>query len=132
MKLVPASVVWPGVWTTVVPYLTRALEKAQVPEWTLDQVYDNVASGQWALYGVVDNWNVVGAGVVAVSDYGLRRVLEVVLFGADEHTKTWEGVLDSLKEVAKSMGCAAIRCEGRPGWERALEMKRINLFEIEV
>jgi hypothetical protein len=114
------------------PYLQRALDKAQVPEWTLDQVYDNLVSGQWGLYAVVEDGRVVGAGTVAVSDYGLRRVLEVVAFGADEHTRTWENVLDSLKEIAKSMGCAAIRCEGRPGWERVLEMKRINLFEIEV
>ncbi|WBC28584.1 hypothetical protein TPMD04_33 [Thiohalocapsa phage LS06-2018-MD04] len=122
----------PGVWPAVEPYLSRALEKAQVPEWTLSQVYDNVVSGRWALYALIENQCVIGAGVVAVSDYGLRRVLEVVMFGADEHTRAWEDMLDSLKRIAKSLKCAAIRCEGRPGWERVLKMRRINLFELEV
>jgi hypothetical protein len=113
-------------------HLRRALDRPENKDWTFEQAAWSCAQGRWGLYRVMDDDRCVGAGIVAVQEYGLRRVLEVVAFGADDHTKTWQEVLHSVQELAKSLNCQAIRTEGRPGWERVLRMQRINVYELEV
>ena len=132
MKLVPCSIDWPGARQQVIPYLERALAKQQRPDWDLPGVLRNVESAQWTLYGVVEGETVIGAGVLAVQQFGLRRVLEVVFYAADEHTETWETLLSDLADLARTWGCSAIRCEGRPGWERVLGMQKLNIMEVPV
>ena len=114
-------------------YLEKSIGKTLCQDWTLEQIYRQLVMGGWELYLVkTQEQDIVGAGVVALQEVGQRRLLEVVFFGSDDHLRTWESVLKSLKDVAKRFGCSAIRFEGRPGWEKVLNAKRVNLFEVEV
>jgi hypothetical protein len=132
VRLVPGSIEWPGTYQQVIPYLQAALDKGGDQDWTIYQVVENLAQHRWWLYGVLVEDNIVGAGVVCVQVLGVRRVLEVVLFGCDSQANVYQDALNCLKSIAKSMGCTAIRCEGRKGWKKALNAKRINTIEIEV
>jgi hypothetical protein len=133
MRLVQASIDYPGTQADVQPFLVSALSKGGDQYWSLEQVYEQVRSGQWGLWAVVDDDDtVVGAGVTAIQQYGLTRVLEVVLFGAKSQSREWLATLEELKNIGRRLGCSAIRCEGRPGWERTLHAKRLNVFEVEI
>ena len=113
-------------------HLSASLARSGCEDWSVDQMLYQAWAGRWKLFEARDGDKVVGAGVVGIQDFGKRRILEVIAFGADAHTKPWLDTLNSLKAFAKSLDCHAIRCEGRPGWKRVLKAKQINLFEIEV
>lgn len=132
VRLVPGSIEWPGTYKQVIPYLQAALDKGGDQDWAIYQILENLAHHRWLLYGVLKNDTLVGAGVVCVQALGVRRILEVVLFGCDSQANVYQDALNCLKGIAKSMGCTAIRCEGRKGWAKALNAKRINMIEIEV
>jgi hypothetical protein len=132
VRLVPGSIRWPGTYEQVVPYLQKALDKGGDRDWAIYHVVENLSTGQWVLYGVLKNGALVGAGVVCIQHMGQRRFMEIVLFGCDPHANIYEDALNCLKDIAKSFGCGAIRCEGRKGWVKALKAKRINTIEIEV
>ena len=133
MMLVRGSSRWPETWSQVEPYLRDALTKGGDKDWSLEQIRGNLDSGRWGLYGVVsEEEGLVGAGCTAVSSYGLRNVLEIILFAANINSGQWVETLAQLKQEAKLMGCTAIQGRGRPGWARYLKAEPVNLFEIEV
>jgi hypothetical protein len=99
----------------------------------MDQVLDQIRCESWALYGLLDEADeVVGAGVVAVKITGRRRLLEVILLGAEKHSVMWPAAISELKALAAHLGCSAIQGQGRPGWQRWLGAKPLNTFELEV
>ena len=131
--MVRGSSRWPGTWAQVEPYLADALAEGADKDWSLGQVRENLDSGRWGLYGVVtDDGRLIGAGCTAIASYGLRNVLEIILFAANINSGQWVETLVQLKLEAKLMGCAAIQGRGRPGWTRYLQAEPVNLFEIEV
>jgi hypothetical protein len=132
VTVVPGSIKWPGTYTQVVGYIQAALDKGGDQDWAIYHVIENLTKGRWALYGVLNDGALVGAGVVCVQQFGQRRVLEVVLFGADKGSNVYADALNCLKDIAKSLGCRAIRCEGRKGWKKALKAKQINVIELEI
>ena len=133
MRLVHASIDWPGTWEQVMPHLSKAMAEGMYRDWTLEQVREQVLAGLWGLYGVVDDeGQVIGAGVVTVAVTGRRRALEVLLFGAIASTHTWRDLLAPLKDLARSMDCSVLKGQGRPGWARALEgATAIACFEVD-
>lgn len=132
VALVQGNIAWPGVEATVRPYLRSAMSAGADRDWTLDQVLEQLHAGAWGLYGVSDGDHLVGAGVTAITCYGKRNVLEIILFGADINSQQWKETLNSLKEQAKLRGCSAVVGRGRPGWARYLGATPIHQFEIEV
>jgi hypothetical protein len=102
-------------------------------DWTMDQVLAQIRSENWALYGLLGAADeVIGAGVVAVKTTGRRRILEVILFGAGDHSVAWPESINELKTLATRLGCSVIQGQGRPGWHRWLGAKSLNTFELEI
>ena len=132
LTLVRGGIDWPGVQAAVSPYLRLAMQEGADRDWSFDQVLEMLRDGRWALYGVVRDGTLIGAGATTVTAYGKRRVLEIILFGADINSEDWVETLNSLKEQAKLMGCSAVVGRGRPGWARYLRATPIHAFEIEV
>ena len=122
---------WPGTWSQVEPYLVDAMTEGADKDWSLEQVREQLDNGVWGLYGVAgDDGRLIGAGVTAITRYGQRSVMEIILFGADINSEQWKETLSALKEEAKLMGCKAIHGRGRPGWARYLGATPIHSFEV--
>jgi hypothetical protein len=114
------------------PFLESGYAEGAHKDWSMAQILDRVRSEEWAMYATVSEKKVTGAGVVCVSQYGIRRVLEIVLFGAEQNSLEWAETLNDLKVVARRLGCNAIQGRGRAGWARYLRATPIHVFEIEV
>jgi len=125
---------WPGAWGTIRGFLKDALERGNgYKDWSLEDFHEAAVSGHVALWGLVDNNHVYGAGVTAVTHYPQRRVLEVVAFGCERNTEEqWLSLREHFLELARSFGCSAILGTGRPGWARKLGAEERRVFEIAV
>jgi hypothetical protein len=133
MRLVRGAIDWPGTADAVLPFLQAAHAEGAYRDWSMEQVLDHLRAEHWALYGTVDDeGHLLGAGVVCITRYGQRSVLEIILFGAELQSQQWVETLDQLKAVARRNGCSAVQGRGRPGWARYLGASPINTFELEV
>lgn len=132
VSLEQVDISWDGVEETVLPYLNAAMVRGENRDWTMEQVLEKLRENDWGLYLVMDRGKPIGAGVTAITCYGMRKVLDIIMFGADIQSKEWKKVLDSLKAQAKLHGCSAVGGRGRPGWARYLGATPVNAFELEV
>jgi len=125
---------WPGAWGTVRGFLKDALERGGGnKDWSLEDLFKAAIVDQVALWGLVSNNHVYGAGVTVVTQYPQRRVLEVLAFGCERDTEEqWMPVLEQLQSLALAHGCSAILGTGRPGWARKLGAEERRVFEVEV
>ena len=118
-------------WLFAKPYFERALEHTD--EWNIDDVAEQYCAGK---IGVIlclsPEGTVFGALCVEVSEYPRKKVLQVHLFGADDHSEQWwmSDIWPQLQEFAKSIGCASIMGTGRDGWVRKLAAKHRYLWEV--
>ena len=118
-------------WTFAEPYLLRALEHTD--EWGIDDVREQYCAGKIGLILCLDRWRTpFGAICTEVADYPKKRVLQVHLFGAKDHTEDdWMAFIwPQLQEAARQAGCSAISGTGRDGWVRKLHAKRRYLWEV--
>ena len=125
---------WPGAWYALKGFLADALEKGNGgKDWSLDDIRAAAIEGHVALWGLVKNNGIYGAGVTTVTQYPRRRVLEVLALGCEKDTEElWRPLLDHLRGLAQSLGCSAIIGTGRPGWGRKLGAAERRIFEIEI
>ena len=120
-------------WRQAEPYLRRALEHTD--EWNIDDVAAQYCAGA---VGIIlctrEDSTVFGALCVETIDYPRKRILQVHLFGADDHTEDlWMPFIwPQLQEFAKNTGCASIMGTGRDGWIRKLKAKHRYLWEVPV
>ena len=123
---------WPGAWGTVRGFLQDALERGNGnKDWSLEDIREAAIGDHVALWGLVGNNHVYGAGVTTVTHYPQRRVLEVLAMGCERDTEDqWLPLLAHLKQVAQAFGCSAILGTGRPGWARKLNAEERRVFEI--
>jgi hypothetical protein len=132
ITLVRVSVDWPGSLEQVMPFLAAGHAEGAHRDWSIEQILDRVRCEEWAMYATVREDKVTGAGVVCVAQYGLRRVLEIILFGAEPNSYDWQQTMSDLKQLARRLGCSAISGRGRPGWARYLGATPTNSWELEV
>ena len=132
VRLVRGNIDWPGTYALVLPYVESAMKEGADRDWTMDQVLVKLQTGEWGLYGVLRGDEVTGAGVTAITQFGKRRVMEIILFGADINSRQWIETLDALKAEARRFECSALQGRGRAGWARYLDATPIHSFEIEV
>jgi hypothetical protein len=113
------------------PYLRRALEHTD--EWDIDDValqYANAAVG--LILCLTGENRPFGALCVEVGEYPKKRILQVHLFGADDHSEDlWAAwIWPQLQDFARSLNCTSIIGTGRDGWARKLGAKRRILWEV--
>jgi len=125
---------WPGAWEALKGFLSEALERGGGnKDWSLQDLYDAAVSERVALWGLVGNGHVYGAGITTVTQYPQRRVLEVLALGCERDTEEqWLPLLEHVKGIARAFGCSAILGTGRPGWARKLGAEERRVFEVEV
>ena len=125
---------WPGAWGTVRGFLNDALERGNGnKDWSLEDLREAAIGDRVALWGLVGNNHVYGAGVTTITQYPQRRVLEVLALGCERDTEEqWLPLLEHLRNLARALGCSAILGTGRPGWARKLGAEERRVFEVEV
>ena len=123
-SLEPAA---PADWAQCEPHLRAALEHTK--DWTIEDVALAALRGYVALWKVECLGQIVGAGATTVTRYPRRQVMDILLFGGAGFPE----LLDTLKQLARSAGCASISGRGRKGWLRALPgAQQIPAWEVEV
>lgn len=133
MNIVRLSAVYRDAWAACAEYLEKALAAGGgIKDWDLADVRDLAGSGQVALWGLVEDGALVGAGVTSETVYPKRKVFEVLLLGTDPNTGLFEEALTQVREVAKSQGCDYLSGTGRPGWARAIGAKELRSWELPI
>jgi len=125
---------WPGAWEALQGFLSEALERGNGnKDWSLQDLFDAAVSERVALWGLVEDGSVYGAGITTVTQYPQRRVLEILALGCKHDTEEqWLPLLEHVKQIARAFGCSAILGTGRPGWARKLGAEERRVFEVEV
>jgi hypothetical protein len=125
---------WPGAWDALQGFLRSALERGNGnKDWSLEDIREAAIGDRVALWGLVGNNHVYGAGVTTMTQYPQRRVLEVLALGCERDTEEqWLPLLEHLRDLARALGCSAILGTGRPGWARKLGAEERRVFEVEV
>ena len=133
-ELVRVDPRWPGAWGTVRGFLSEALERGNGnKDWSLEDLREAAIGDRVALWGLVGNNHVYGAGVTTITQYPQRRVLEVLALGCERDTEEqWLPLLEHLRNLARALGCSAILGTGRPGWARKIGAEERRVFEVEV
>jgi hypothetical protein len=118
-------------WLLAEKYLKRALEHTD--EWDLRDVATQYCSGKIGIILCLDRHrSPFGALCVEICDYPKKRVLQVHLFGAEDHSEElWMSFIwPQLQELARNSGCSSIMGTGRDGWVRKLHAKHRYLWEV--
>ena len=101
-------------WTTIADMLEPTTDN----RCTLENVYDNLMSGEWSLLSINDNDKPVVLATVAYNYYPNSTSLNLILLaGGSDH---WSTLMVQLEEIARSNGCNEIEISGRKGWQRVL------------
>jgi hypothetical protein len=117
---------WPtGNWDRLSHYLNLALaESPEVPDWTLQHIYDAVLADRVTLWGVYYQELLVGAAVTSFMRYPARLVLEVIYAASDPHADVWRDAMSQMVDFAKAHGATQLSGTGRVGWSRAIGATR--------
>lgn len=118
-------------WLACEPYLKRALEHTE--EWNISDVCRQYCDAQVGLIMCLDAEDrCFGALCVEFINYPRKRVLQIHLFGADDHSEElWINYIwPAVQAVAKEAGCASIMGTGRDGWARKLQAQFRRVWEV--
>ena len=118
----------------LVPHFELANVWPQVEKWLADAVKINQGDENLFDVGMAINegryelWWEPGkfAAVVQIQEFPRQRV--AVLLYAGGVLEAFREMYGEAKRVAKARGIDVIRTWGRPGWERALGMKRVGVI----
>lgn len=123
----------PGLWPILSEYLKSAIEESGCArDWTIDDVFAMCAVGQCHLWALVAGDSYFGSCVTQITQYPRRKVLDVLLVGADRHSEhLWKECFEQMKAIGQMFGASSISGTGRDGWFRKLDADR-RRYVIEV
>lgn len=96
-----------------------------------------VLNDELFVYGCVDDQGLLVAAVMTTitdfPDTG-KRILEAPFVGGSRMSEWLPPLLETLKDVARNLGCTHLRGCGRPGWERVHpEFRKIRtVYEVTI
>ena len=121
-ELIVADVRIPGIWQSVKPFLSAAIDKTCFSDIGIDDMRPLIENGHAKLWIVADDEKIIGAGVTTLKLYPRRSVLEIALFSAEANNmEIWFEHFGEFVSHAKEIGATAIALSGRAGWARKLE-----------
>jgi hypothetical protein len=108
-------------WPYVRDYLADALRHSVQHEWTVDEVHDRIATGEFLLALVLRDAAVIGAQVFARgTDAQGRRYVGMVCCGGFDLDEWLPGLVALSKKLCELHEAERIVIFGRRGWERTL------------
>jgi hypothetical protein len=105
-------------WPTISAQFSRARETGQGESSMVDYMTKilNMTAQCWV---VLDEGNIVGAGLTEILHYTQHKTLHIILF-AGEDFEAQSKDFDKVVQFAKVNDCVAIEQWGRKGWARTL------------
>lgn len=119
-----------GIWHHVEPKLKAAADWSETTAKMegVDDIYAKLQSGEYALWLVIQNGEILAAVVVGTTIHSRSMVIDVH-YGAGEHMSTWlKPFCDEIVERGRRQGHRFIRVQGRKGWGKAL--KAVGFHEV--
>lgn len=98
--------------------IAEILEPTTDNRCTLQNVYDNLMSGEWSLLSINDNDKPVVLATVSYIYYPNSTSFNLILLAGG--SDNWSSLMVQLEEIARSNGCNEIEITGRKGWQRVL------------
>ena len=117
------SAIAPGdvskIWPEIRGGLANLLATHGTGKWTVGDVYENLELGDWQLFIVSDQGEVVASLVCSIQE-GARKTLEIGLcWGRD--AAEWTGdMCEAFDQVGRELGCDQMALDGRPGWRQVM------------
>lgn len=113
-------------WPTISTILERARETGQ-DESSLADYMTKILTNNAQCWVVIDNDQVVGAGLTEVLLYPQYRTLHIIVFAGGDFEQQAK-VFPTVEAYAKEIGCVAVEQWGRRGWAKTLP-KHVPGFE---
>lgn len=125
---IPASQV-KHVWAEISPGLDNLLANYTLGRWTAPEVLENIESGEWQLFLVLDGHYIIASIVCNVMD-GHKKTLELGLCwgkGVDDWS---DEVSEALDQIGRELGCTQLALDGRPGWRKIMNKHGYKLNSV--
>lgn len=114
-------------WPHVSHFIFEAMERGGGD---YSSVEESVKSGPALLWIAWDGDKILSAAVTSLHKINGKRICTIVACGGDEWTR-FGHLIEGLEKYAKDEGCAAVRINGRSGWQRVLSGYRTRQVVIE-
>jgi hypothetical protein len=109
-----------GVWASAGPLISMALNHAK-GEVLIEDVKDDLVSGNARLMVFSENGQYIAAAVMVVMTYPRKRVLMVPYAGGVEMEKWAIEGMRAVERLALEMGLDSVYIVGRKGWGRVFK-----------
>lgn len=127
------SVLYPGIWDDLKPYLARALEEGSSHLWSIDDVFELAVKGEITVYAVIKKGQIIGSFTSSEQYHPSKKVLLILLMSIDKNSEEdWKPLYEVFMQQAKNSGFDMIIGGGRPGWARYLGARVKYMFELDL
>lgn len=112
-----------NIWPQVSPWIAEAINaRENGGDENLLDVLIGIARNHYALWVEAGEF----AAVVQIAQFPRQRVATILYAGG--RLDAFQALFEAAKKWARQNGIDVIRIWGRPGWEKALDLKRIGVI----
>lgn len=105
------------VWPKVSDFINRAIERADLPEFTMTQAYIDIYTDKaelWIFHDAERIWGIVVAKFLHINNY---PVYDLYITAGDEFER-WARMIEPIEQRARELGARRLDISGRRGWLR--------------
>ncbi|MGI9309107.1 MAG: hypothetical protein ACR2P6_07585 [Gammaproteobacteria bacterium] len=105
-------------WPKCRPGLEEMLHCYSNGDYSEDDILERLTRGEWQLFLVLDDDDIIASLVCVLNDTPTGRVFEVgMCWGRDADHWTAD-IYEAFSRIGKDMGCSRMSLNGRPGWRK--------------
>ena len=117
------------IWPQVEPGLQDLLDNHTLGAWTVEEIRDKCATGEWLLVVVSDDGEII-ANLVCNINEGENRLFEIGLCWGTA-ADAWSGdIIAACDQVGREMGCDRLTVDGRPGWRNIMRREGFTVKSV--
>lgn len=116
------------------PYVEKFIEDALQKgggRFNVDDVFEELASGESDLWMAVENEEPMAAVVTTVTEYRNGTCCSMDVCGGTHRKKWMDELKEEIEKDAKKRGCDWMEAPARPGWARVLKDYRKKFLILE-
>jgi len=107
-----------ALWKAATPYLERSYRRSEqvMPA----DILANVIWRKKTLWLVVDNEEIIGAGLTSIHQLENGKMCKIEHFAADGGIAKWLHLRETIHRFARAEGCDRVLIDARLGWQKYL------------